>query len=88
MRDDLKEEKDTRERDKAEGYRNQIVKFNDELLGRTEHSKSMFDMTLLACSNYEHYCEDHADFQNGVASEAIANIRRCYREREVNNSFL
>lgn len=72
----------------ARQWRSQIVRFNDELLNNLKHSRSMFETILLSCTNYEKYCEEDPDFRNGVATEAIINIRRCYRKCEEEQDFL
>lgn len=85
---EMEKERSERERDSVENCRSRIVRFNDELLRGDRHSKSMFDTILLDCTRYENYCGKHADFQNGVATESIANIRRCYRKCEEEGDFL
>lgn len=88
IQEELGEEKEQRMERDARAARSQIIRFNDELLNGMRHSKSMFDSILVDCSDYEHYCECHPHFQNGVATEAIANVRRCYRKCEEDRDFL
>lgn len=85
---ELEKEHDERELDSTMNLRSRILRFNDELLRGDRHSKSMFDAILIDCSKYENYCTRHNDFQNGVATESIANIRRCYRKCEEEADFL
>lgn len=86
--DRIVQEREERESDVAKAKRGRIVRFNDELLENRPHSKSMFDTILIDCTDYETYCDKHPGFMNGVAKEAIANIRRCYRTFEATNMFL
>lgn len=85
----LKDTKKEQKQFEARQWRNQIVRFNDELLlNQVKHSRSMFETILISCSDYEKYCNKDPDFRNGVATEAIANIRRCYRKCEEEQDFL
>lgn len=85
----LKDAKKEQKQFEARQWRNQIVRFNDELLlNQVKHSKSTFETILISCSDYEKYCNKDPDFRNGVATEAIANIRRCYRKCEEEQDFL
>lgn len=85
---ELEKERSERKEDSITNSRSRILRFNDELLRGDRHSKSMFDTILMDCTNYEKYCDAHSDFQNGVATESIANIRRCYRKCEEDGDFL
>lgn len=84
----MEKEHNERERDSIMNCRSRVLRFNDELLRGDRHSKSMFDTILIDCTQYERYCTKHDDFQNGVATESIANIRRCYRQCEKDGDFL
>lgn len=84
----LADEKEERLQSEAKICRSRIIRFNDELLNSTLHSKSMFDTILIDCSDYEKYCADHPHFRNSVATEAIENIKRTYRQCEREHSFL
>ena len=88
IKTELEKERNERKEDNITACRSRIVRFNDELLRGDRHSKSMFDTILIDCTKYENYCSQHEDFQNGVATEGIANIRRCYRKCEVEGNFL
>lgn len=88
IKTEIEKEHDEREMDSTMNRRSRILRFNDELLRGDRHSKSMFDSILMDCTKYEKYCAKHDDFQNGVATESIANIRRCYRKCEEDSDFL
>ena len=85
---ELVKEHHEREQDSASSWRSRILRFNDELLRGDRHSKSMFDAILMDCTKYENYCTVHKEFQNGVATESINKIRRCYRKCEEDGDFL
>lgn len=88
IKSELEKEHNEREKDSVMNCRSRVLRFNDELLRGDKHSKSMFDTILMDCTAYEKYCTKHADFQNGVATESINNIRRCYRKCEEDGDFL
>lgn len=77
-----------REEDKAISARIRILRFNDELLSHTMHSKESFDQTLDDITFYEDYCEDHKHFKNDKAVMAIKNVKRCYDKCCIDNDFL
>ena len=83
--DKMKTSEDERE---AKNARRRILRFNDELLRKVDHSKEYFDDILSDVDTYEEYCEHHHGFQNGKAVMAIENIRRCYRLCVEEDKFL
>lgn len=83
--DKMKTSEDERE---AKNSRRRILRFNDELLRKVDHSKEYFDDILSDVDTYEEYCEKHHGFQNGKAVMAIENIRRCYRLCVEEDKFL
>lgn len=68
--------------------RTRILRFNDELIRGVHHSKEHFDDILDEITEYTRYCEEHRDFKNEKAVEAIANVKRVYRHCEQTHSFL
>lgn len=76
------------ERQQAKTCRANIIRFGDELLHNTLHSKENFDQVLLDISEYERYCVEHPDFPNGVAVLTIARIKDVYGECLKEHSFL
>lgn len=88
IKSDLMAEADQRREDGARIARGKILRFNDELLNGMRHSKSMFDTVLIDCTDYEKYCNEHPNFRNGLATEAIENIKRQYRICEQERDFL
>lgn len=78
----------TNEEREAKQCRTRILRFNDELLCGTMHSKEAFDMMLEDITWYENYCSSHPGFQNGIATMAISNIRRVYTKCMEEHTFL
>lgn len=65
---------DTIEEHKAILARTHILRFADELRNGVHHSEDYFRQQILDCDTYEHYCNNHPDFSNGltvIASEYI-----------------
>lgn len=68
--------------------RARILRFGDELLHKVRHSKDHFDSVLRDAHNYEEYCKDHENFENGVTEPTIQRIRDVYKECLEKNDFL
>ena len=91
----IKEVQETQEEDREDAKKNnaitsrvRILRFNDELLRDTKHSKEMFDQALEDVTNYTHYCHDHPTFENDKAKLAINNIRKCYEKCLEQHDFI
>lgn len=78
----------TDEKREADHCRARILRFNNELLREIPHTKEEFIDVLKDIDDYEKYCRDHADYANGRAVHAIANIGRVYDERLQKHDFL
>lgn len=68
--------------------RTRILRFNDEVIRGTEHTKEHFDDVLDDITEYTRYCEANRDYKNEKAVQAIANVTRTYQKCEQENSFL
>lgn len=75
-------------RQQAESCQARIIRFGDELLHDTLHSKEHFDQILLDISVYERYCGIEPGFANGVASLTIARIKQVYENCLREHNFL
>lgn len=75
-------------RQQAESCQARIIRFGDELLHDTLHSKEHFDQILLDISVYEQYCRAHPEFANGVAALTIARIKQVYGNCLREHNFL
>lgn len=78
----------TDERREVDHCRGRILRFNNELLREIPHTKEEFIEILKDIDDYERYCKTHADYANGRAVHAIANIGRVYDERLSKHDFL
>lgn len=61
-----------------------ILRFGDELIVGSRHSKDSFDQVLDDITRYEKYCSTHPDFQNNMTvltSQVIKErYEKCMRE--------
>lgn len=76
------------DREKATTARARILRFNDELLNNTKHSKESFDQTLSDTDEYEKYCRTHPEFTNSKTALSIEHIKRVYQKCEEEHTFL
>lgn len=65
-----------------------ILRFNDELLQGTKHTKEHFDNILEDIDDYEAYCRSHPNYENNKAVLAIANCKKTYLQCVEDKSFL
>ena len=72
----------------ADLLRTQILRFNDELVHDTKHTKEHFDEILSIIHDYETYCRTHEDYPNNKCAHAISNISRVYDERLEKHDFV
>lgn len=72
----------------AESCLARIIRFGDELLHDTLHSKEHFDQILLDIAIYEHFCQNNPEYANGVAGLTIARIKQVYAECLKEHNFL
>lgn len=68
--------------------RSHILRFGDEILHGTSHSKEHFDQILLDITKYENYCESHPKFLNNIANATIKQIKDTYQKCLDENNFL
>jgi len=64
-----------------------ILDFSSSIIQGVNYHKEKFDFMIAECDSYEKYCQDN-NIKNGVAEASIAEIRRVYKEKLHNNSFL
>lgn len=76
------------EEERVRNARQRILRFNDELLFRTKHSKEHYDDVLEDIDKYEEYCINHPEYKNNKANRAIENIRNEYDSHLQNHDFL
>ena len=71
----------------ADNCRARILRFNNELIREIPHTKEEFLDVLKDIDNYERYCREHKNYENGRARHAIANINRVYDIRLEKHDF-
>jgi hypothetical protein len=72
----------------ATSCRTRILRFGDEILHGTPHSKEHYNQILLDISTYEDYCSDHPKYKNNVAVATIKHIKKKYQEHLDRDTFL
>lgn len=72
----------------ADGNRQRILRFNDEVMRQIPHTEEHYIEVLKDIDDYEAYCLDHKDYKNSRAVFAIENIKRVYAKRLEKNDFL
>lgn len=72
----------------ADAARRRILKFDDELRRKAEHSEESFNQILSDIKFYRDYCRTHAEYENDRASSATAHIKKVYGEVKAENRFI
>ena len=68
--------------------RTHILRFGDEILHGTKHSKEHFDQILADIDRYMDYCNDHPGYKNEMANATIKLIRETYQKCLKQHNFL
>lgn len=72
----------------ANNMRTSILRFNNDLMRKVEHSEEDFNETLEKIDAYEAYCKEHPNYKNNKCKHAISNIERVYDILLESNGFL
>ncbi len=66
-----------------------ILRFADELIAQPDrlHTLEHFNQILDDITAYEHYCDDHPNFENEKAVLSAAHIKRVYAHCQEKHSF-
>lgn len=72
----------------ARDARTKILRFGDEILHGTRHSKEHFDETLLSITEYTNYCAEHPEFKNHMTETTTRIIVNQYEKCMREHSFL
>ena len=72
----------------ADMHRARILRFNQELIRQSPHTREEFIEVLTEIDRYQRFCREHPDYPNSRAVHAIANIGRVYDERLQKHDFL
>lgn len=67
--------------------RNYIVKFVNEGVNGTRHTKESFENVIALCDEYEDYVEQNPNIHNGVINGSISAIRIKYHEHLIKADF-
>ena len=68
------------DRNKAIEARNRILRFADELSNEVVHCEDYFKQMMLDCDVYDHYCDNHPNFSNGLTVIAKEYIKDEYKK--------
>ena len=68
--------------------RRRIIDFADECRRGTKHSEEHFKNMLSDIDTYEHYCNNHPNFENRQAALSIAFIADVYDKCKRENDFI
>ena len=85
---DLKGLRNVCDEREADSCRTRILRFNDEILHGTLHTKEHFDQILIDVSKYETYCTEHIAYKNSIAICAIEKIKKTYKKCMDEKTFL
>lgn len=85
--DSMKEKADERE---ANATRNRILRFDDELRRKIEHSEEFWNQTLDDVTSYRRYCSERGEekYPNSKAEAAMINIEETYHVCKKENKFI
>lgn len=73
----------------AEGARNRILRFGDEVKNKQlRHSEEYYNQILVDITDYGNYCKEHPNFQNERTVVTTKIIKEAYEEHVKNNDFL
>lgn len=72
----------------VESKRFQILRFADEERLGVGHSQEYFNQILSAINDYKAYCNDHPEYPNEKAVQAISRILKSYNQHMEDNDFL
>ncbi len=73
---------------KADGCRDAILTFDDELRRGLQHSQESFNQIFEKCNYYENFCRHHPKYENNKATAAIENIKHVYQIVKEENRFI
>lgn len=77
-----------REEYAALNARRRIIQFADEIRRKVRHSEEHFNDVFIDIKNYNDYCHEHPNFENGKAVASIAIIEDTYKKCVAEDDFL
>lgn len=72
----------------ARDARTKIIRFGDEIYHGVKHSKEHYDEILSIITDYDSYCNEHADFKNHVAESTKKMILDSYDQHMIEHDFI
>ena len=83
--DNMKKKSEAKEADAA---RNRILRFDDELRLKVDHSQEYFEQMLDDVDFYRNYANLNKDYPNCKAEDAMNHIVEVYHECKAGNKFI
>ena len=68
--------------------RQRIIRFNDEILHKQDHTFEQYNEIISDIDTYEDYCRNNPDYSNNKAIISIKNIKKVYDECLQKQSFI
>ena len=78
LNEQIKEQDSKIEESKVISARVRILRFGDEILHHTKHTKEHFEQLLIDIDVYEQYCKSHPNFYNNITKSNISLIKDTY----------
>lgn len=72
----------------AKQARVRILRFGDEIYNNVLHTREHFNQILQDITEYEHYCDTHAEFENDMTAATVQRIKEVYYECLKNKTFI
>lgn len=85
---ELDQMKSTEELREATNCRNRILRFDDELRRKVDHSEEYYNQILEDVSFYRKFCTAHESYPNAKADSAMQNIEETYNHCRNENKFI
>lgn len=85
---DLATIREEMKRDRAVNARIRILGASDEVLHGVDHSLEWWNQVNEDITKYDNYCNNHPDFKNNKAVQAVDHLNKIYAERLDNNDFI
>lgn len=88
IHDEMEKEKTHSRRKEADAARNRILRFDDELRRKVDHSEEFFNQILEDINTYESFCSADKGYENARANGAIAHIKKVHEHCRNTNTFI
>lgn len=85
---DLATIREEMKRDRAVNARIRILGASDEVLHGVDHSLEWWNQVNEDITKYDNFCNNHPDFKNNKAVQAVDHLNKIYAERLDKNDFI